>query len=92
MILLDIVENYAWLESSISKVKIDYTTLMRSLEILEEKNPKNHKQIVGFLRLDNIGKPEAAKTIEKTRDIILRIRRNRKVLIKNRLVGDFSRN
>jgi predicted nucleotidyltransferase len=86
MILLDIVENYAWLESSISKVKVDYTTLIHSLEILEEKNSRNHEQIVGFLRLDNIGKPEAAKTIEKTRDIILRIRRNRKVLIKNRLI------
>ena len=38
-IALDFVENYAWLKSLIDKVKIDYTTLIHSLEGLEEKTP-----------------------------------------------------
>jgi predicted nucleotidyltransferase len=81
-ILLDIVENYVWLKSSINKVKIDYTTLMRSLESLEEKSPKNYVQITDFLNLSSIGKPEAANAIEKAREIMFRIRKDRKVLIK----------
>jgi predicted nucleotidyltransferase len=84
-ILLDIVENYVWFKSSINKVRIDYTTLMRSLESLEEKNPKNCKQIMSFLNLSDIGKAAAANAIEKTREVVLRIRKERKVLIKNRL-------
>jgi len=84
-ILLDIVENHVWLKSSIDKVKIDYTTLMRSLESLEEKNPKNFKQIISFLNLSNIGKTDATNAIEKTREIMLGIRKERKVLIKKRL-------
>jgi predicted nucleotidyltransferase len=85
-ILLDLVENYVWLKSSIDKVKIDYTTLMRSLESLEEKNLKNHKHIIKFLNLSNIDKLNASNTIKKTREIMLKIRRERKVLIKNHLL------
>jgi len=39
-VLVDLIENYAWLKSSVDKVKMDYTTLMRSLKGLEKKNPK----------------------------------------------------
>lgn len=85
-ILLDIIENYVWLRSSIDKVKVDYTTLMRSLQSLEEKNPKNYKNIAEFLALNSTGKPEAMNAIEKTREIMLKIRKERKVLIKTRLI------
>ena len=85
-IFLDIVENYVWLKSSIEKVKVDYTTLMRSLESLEEKNPKNYNYILKFLNLSEVDKLNAAKAIEKTREIMLKIRKERKVLIKNRLI------
>jgi hypothetical protein len=84
--LLDIIENYVWLKSLIDKVKIDYTTLMRSLEGLEANNPKSYKQVRSFLNLDNIGKAEANIAIEKTREIMLKIRMERKVLIKNHLI------
>jgi len=83
---LDIVENYVWLKSSIDKVKIDYTTLMRSLESVEEKNPKNYNYIVKLLNLSNVTKLDAASAIEKSREIILKIRKDRKVLIKNHLL------
>lgn len=85
-ILLDLIENYVWLKSSISQVKIDYTTLMRSLESLEEKNPENYKHIIKFLNLNDTDKTNAANTIKKTRKIMLKIRRERKVLIKNHLL------
>jgi predicted nucleotidyltransferase len=85
-IFLDIVENYVWLKSSIDKVKIDYTTLMRSLESLEEKNPKNYDNILKFLNLSDVTKLDAASAIEKSREIILKIRKDRKVLIKNHLL------
>ena len=85
-IFLDIVENYVWLKSSIDKVKIDYTTLMRSLESLEEKNPKNYDYIVKFLNLSDVTKLDAASAVEKSREIILKIRKDRKVLIKNHLL------
>jgi len=85
-IFLDIVENYVWLKSSIAKVKVDYTVLMRSLESFEEKNPKNYDCVVKFLNLSSITKLHVASAIEKTREIMLMIRGERKVLIKNHLI------
>jgi len=84
--LLDIVENYVWLKSSIDKVKVDYTTLIRSLESLEEKNPRNFNNVVKLLDLSDVDKPEAEAAIGKAREMILKIRRDRKVLIKNYLL------
>ncbi|MEM3698038.1 MAG: nucleotidyltransferase domain-containing protein [Candidatus Bathyarchaeia archaeon] len=84
--LLNALENYVWLKSTIEKIKIDYTTLMRSLEKLEEKNPKNYERIINFLNLNNIDKNASDQTINKTREVILKIRRNRKVLIKNQSI------
>jgi hypothetical protein len=85
-VLLDIIENYVWLKSSIKKVKTDHTTIMRSLESLEDKTPKNYEQIIDFFDLSNIEKLDAASAIERTREIILKVRRDRKVLIKNHLI------
>jgi len=85
-IFLDIVENYVWLKSSIDKVKVDYTTLMRSLESLEDKNPKNYSYILDLLFLRDVDKLKAMTSIKKAREIILEIRGERKVLIKNYLI------
>ena len=82
-ILLEIVENYVWLKSSIDRVRIDYTTLMRSFESFEEKNPRNYEAVIKFLDLGDIDGGVATRTIEKAREMILRIRSERKVLIKN---------
>ena len=53
---------------------------------LEEKNPKNYKHTIKFLNLSDMNKLGAIETIEKTRKAMLRIRRERKVLIKNNLL------
>ncbi len=84
--LVDMVENYACLKSSVDNVKIDYTTLMRSLKSLEKKNPKNYENIVSFLDLRDISKPDVARILEKTRKTILKTRKERKILIKNHLL------
>ena len=91
-VFVDMVENYAWLKSSIGKVKLDYTTLMRSLESLEEKNPRNYKHIIEFLNLSDVDKLRAAETIEKTRKIMLKVRRERKVLIKKYILRSQFKN
>jgi predicted nucleotidyltransferase len=91
-ILVDMIENYAWLKSSIGKVKLDYTTLMRSLESLEQKNPRNCKHIIEFLNLGDIDRLRVAETIEKARKIMLKIRRERKVLIKKYILRSQFKN
>ena len=84
-ILLPILENYVWLKTSTDRLVIDYTTLLRSFESIEANNPKNYRNVIKFLNLTEIDKTAASKTIEKTREIVLKIRRQRKVLIKNNL-------
>jgi predicted nucleotidyltransferase len=84
-IFLDMAENYVWLKSLVGSFKLDYTTLMRSLKILEEKNPRNYGRMLCFLNLDNVERTEADDAINKTREIALKIRKDRKVLIKNHL-------
>jgi len=84
-VFINAVENYAWLKSSIDKTKIDNTLLIRSLESLEKKNPKNYERIVDFLDLKNIERLDAARAIRRTKEVMFRVRRDRKVLIKNNL-------
>jgi len=84
-IFLDMTENYAWLKSQINKVKIDHTTLMRSLQSLEEKNPKIYTYIVKFLDLEQITMPDASDIIKNVRETMLKVRKERKILIKNLL-------
>ena len=85
-VFLDIAENYAWLKSSSEKTKLDYTTLMRSLESLEPENPKNYGYMLKLLNLGEVDRLNAFKAIERTREIMLKIRKERKVLIKNLLL------
>jgi hypothetical protein len=87
-ILLDVIENYLWLKSSIQKMKTDPTTMIRSLEKLEEKTPQNYRHILEFLDLKNVNRHDAADAIEKTREIMVKIRRERKPLIQNHLLKD----
>jgi predicted nucleotidyltransferase len=84
-VLLDIVENYAWLRSLVDGVRIDYTTLMSSLKTLEEKSPENYDSVVKSLDLDCVDKHAAASVIKKTREMVLELRRERKPLIKKYL-------
>ena len=86
MMLVDIVENYVWFKSLMSNIKVDYTTLIRSLKTLEKKMPKNYRNVLESLNLTAVEKTDAAETIERVRDSILNIRKERKGLIKK--LGD----
>ncbi|MEM1563566.1 MAG: nucleotidyltransferase domain-containing protein [Candidatus Bathyarchaeia archaeon] len=82
---LNIIENYAWLKAIIEKQKIDYTSLTRSIEKLEKGNIEHSKNIGKLLSLTgtaNVSRAEAEETIKKARKDILKIRRERKHLIK----------
>jgi len=83
--LLDLVENYAWFKASITKTKIDYTTLIHALKRLEEKTPKKYRNVIKFLNLEDVDEREAKDKIERTRQVMFKIRGQRKVLIKNHL-------
>jgi len=80
-ILLELVENCVWLKSSANRVKIDYTTLIRSLEGLRESN---YEHVTRFLGLGGIDRFKASGTIDKARETMCRIGADRKALIKNR--------
>ncbi len=82
-IMLDIIENYAWLKSSIEKARMDNTTLIRSLQRLEANNVRNYENIMALLDLSNIEENDATSTMQKARKIIVTVRRKRKILIKN---------
>jgi hypothetical protein len=84
-ILLDILEEYVWFKSAIKGFKPNYATLIRSLEKLEEKNPRNCRNIMKAFDLEDISKATASDAIGKARKEILKVREKRKVLIKNHL-------
>ncbi|MBX5320880.1 MAG: nucleotidyltransferase domain-containing protein [Candidatus Bathyarchaeota archaeon] len=84
-IFINILESYIWLKATTEKQKIDPTSLIRSIENLEKANPKNYKNIVKFLELHGSEKDKAAETIEKAKRNILKLRRERKRLIKTHI-------
>lgn len=84
--LFDFIENYVWLKFDINKVKGNYVTSIQCLEHLEKRNVRNYYNILRIFDLDNIGKTSVDGAIQKTREITLKIRKDRKVLIKNNLL------
>jgi len=84
-IFLNMLENYAWLKSKKEQQPIDYTTLMRSMESLEKTNPKNYQNIVKFLGLTVADKAKAAEMVGRAKRNILKLRRERKRLIKTHI-------
>lgn len=84
-VFLDVFESYMWLAAAVAKVRIDYSTLMRSLEVLERRHAKNYDGVVRFLGLDDKDKFEAAEVIDRTKRIVLELRKER-VSTKNHLL------
>ena len=81
-IFLNMLENYAWLKSKREQQPIDYTTLIRSMKSLEKANTKNYQNIVKFLGLTVTDKSKAAEVVGRAKRNILKLRRERKRLIK----------
>jgi len=82
-IAFEILENYAWLKAKTEKIRIDSTTLMRNLkEIASEKPNKMHEKTEKIFKVERIKREKAEKFIEKAKEIILRIRAERRNFIK----------
>ncbi|MEM2609861.1 MAG: nucleotidyltransferase domain-containing protein [Candidatus Bathyarchaeia archaeon] len=81
-IFISILENYAWLKSTLEKQRINHTTLIRSIENLEKTNPKVYNEIVSFLGIANTDKALATETVEKAKRNITRLHKEKKHLIK----------
>jgi predicted nucleotidyltransferase len=84
-VIVEIINNYIWLKSAVANKRIDYTTLIRSLETLDNKS-ENSGNILALLDLKKSERRTSKKTIEATRQIILKIRNERKPLIKKHLL------
>ena len=84
-IFVDLVENYVWLKASIERVKADITTLLRSLQVLEKRNPKNYANVAEFFGFKEVSTKETGRLIEDAKKMMSGIRRERKALIKSRL-------
>lgn len=82
---MNMLESYVWLKATAEKQKIDLTSLIRSVENFEKANPKNYKNIVKFLELHSSEKDKAAEAIEKAKGSIVKLRRERKRLIKTHI-------
>ncbi|MEM2104612.1 MAG: nucleotidyltransferase domain-containing protein [Candidatus Bathyarchaeia archaeon] len=84
-IFLNLLENYALMKSFIEKQRIDLTTLLHSIKNLEKANPENYQNIIAFLNLKELEKAKAAESIQRAKENILKLRMERKRLIKTHI-------
>lgn len=82
-IFLDALESYLAFRGMVERVAVDFAMMMHSLEVLMRKSPRESSLILEFLDLTKDDKVSAAETIEKSRGVIMTVRKQRKVLIKN---------
>jgi predicted nucleotidyltransferase len=80
-ILLKIVEYYLSLKSSTENIRTDYSTLMRCLESFED--PKNYRNVLSFFDLEKADAASASRVVNVARRVIVRIRRDRNILIRS---------
>lgn len=84
-ILVEILENYAWLKSKVEGTKLDYTTLLRALKETKEQPNKLYENATKTLNLTNIDSQENNKILSLAKQIISNIRKQRKDLIKKHI-------
>jgi len=74
-ILVDALENYAWLSAAERNARLDSTTLIRWLRGLKQKPTTIYVNATRALGLENVDENEAEKTIAAAREVILEVRR-----------------
>jgi len=84
-LLLDIIENYSWLESQTRNFRIDYSTLFRTLENF--KGPAIYTNAVTFFEVGSSSSAGSTKDVAAARAEIMKVRRGRRLLIKDNLGG-----
>jgi predicted nucleotidyltransferase len=78
--LVDALENYAWLIAAEQNTRLDCTILIRWLKGLKQKPTTIYRNATKALGLENIDENEAEKTIIAAKNVILEIRRQRRML------------
>ncbi len=78
-ILVDMLENYAWLKAAEQNARLDCTTLLRSLKGLKQKPTSIHRNATKALNLEDVDENQAEKTITAAKHIILEVRQQRKM-------------
>ena len=81
--LMAIIENYVLLKTSADGSPTDYTTLMCSFKSVEERKPKNYENTVELLNLKEVDRAAAVEAKEKVKETVVKIRKERRALIKN---------
>lgn len=81
-VLVDLLENYAWLASAVEGVKLNYTTLFRSLKGLKETPTRVYETAVEAFNVRDVTQREAEETVKLARETALNVRRQRKDLIR----------
>lgn len=81
-VLVDLLENYAWLASALEEVKLDYTTLFRSLRGLRETPTRVYETAMEAFGVEDISQREAKETVKLAKETALSMRRQRKDLIR----------
>ncbi|MGQ9566004.1 MAG: nucleotidyltransferase domain-containing protein [Candidatus Bathyarchaeales archaeon] len=83
-VLVDMLENYAWLRAYQQNVRLDYSTLFRSLKGLTQKPSSIHKNAIIALGLADLDANNVEKIVALARQIVLDIRGRRKTLFNTR--------
>jgi len=82
-VLLDILENYAWVVASLEGVRLDYALLFKSLKTSKETPSKLYENVVAAFNVQNVTRKEAEERVKLARDAILEVRKMRNELLLN---------
>jgi len=78
---VSMLENYAWLLAKIEGTRFDYTGLMGHLKDSKVSPRMVYEKALEVLMLKEVSLQDAQDSLEKTREIVLNIRKKRKELI-----------
>ncbi len=85
-VLIDLLENYAWFASVVEGVKLNYTTLFRSLKGFKETPSRVYETAVEAFDVGDVSQREVDEVLKLARETALSVRRQRRDLIR-RFVG-----
>ncbi len=80
--LIEMLENYAWLVSAEKGVKLNYTTLFHSLMEMEKPPMRVYEAAVEAFNVADADRQETEKAIKFAKETNLKLRQQRKELIK----------
>jgi predicted nucleotidyltransferase len=80
-VLVDMLENYAWLKAAEENVRLDYTTLLRSLKGPGQKPSTIYKNAKKALNIENVDESGAEKTVAAAKRLVLEVRQKRRIFL-----------